>query len=165
MSSDITDSEFAKNTNSISRRVVVKSAAWSVPVIAMATAVPFAAASEVPPPATFWFTGATVSVVSGNTTKYTLEGQDPNADPASLPNGSTIRIVPEAGVTITPVSVAGAVATVNSDGSVLYTIVGDDVTLVDVRFRPQGPSGSGYSIITTVPNVDPFAETIDVTLR
>lgn len=149
----------------ISRRVIVKTAAWSVPVVAAAAAVPLAAASGELPPATFWGTGATVSVVSGNVTKYTLEGTDANADAALLPTGSTILIVPKPGVTITPVSVTGAVATVNSDGSVLYTIVAADVSLVDIRFRPAGPSGPAYDIVTTVPGIAPYTETISVDLR
>lgn len=144
--------------------MVVRTAAWSVPVVAAAVAAPLAVASTVMPPATFWGTGATVSVVSGNTTKYTLEGSDANADPALLPAGSTILITPEAGVSITPVAVTGAAVTVNGDGSVLYTIVTNDVSLVDIRFRPTGPVGSGYSIVTSVPGIAPYSETISVTL-
>lgn len=147
----------------VSRRTVVKGAAWSLPVIAVAVAAPLAAASG-PAEATFWATGATVSVVSGNVTNYTLEGNDANGNLATLPVGSTVTIIPQPGVTLELVSATGIVATLNADGSITAIIAADGVTNVRLQFRPTGPSGSGYSIRTDV-DIDPFTETIDVTLR
>lgn len=43
-------------------------------------------------------------------------------------------------------------------------ITASDITNVRIQFRPTGPSGSGYSITTNI-DIDPFTETIDVTLR
>jgi len=147
-----------------SRRTVIKGAAWSVPVVAAAVATPLAAASTTPPEATFWATGATVSVVSGNVTNFTVEGSDANGDLALLPAGSSVTIIPDAGVTLALVSATGIVATANPDGSITAIITGADVTNVRIQIRPTGPSGSGYSITTNV-DIEPFTETIDVALR
>ncbi|WP_350351559.1 hypothetical protein ABS642_20530 [Microbacterium sp. A8/3-1] len=146
----------------LSRRALVKGAAWSVPVVAVAVATPLAAAS-VPPPAAFWATGATVSVVSGNATNYTLEGSDSEGELASLPVGSSVTITPDAGVTLAFVSSLGITVTSNPDGTITAVITAADTTNVRIRFRPTGPSGSGYTITTNVP-IAPFTETIAVTL-
>ena len=149
-------------SSGFSRRTLVKGAAWSVPVVAAAVATPLAAAS-VAPPAAFWATGATVSVVSGNATNYTLEGSDADGELAVLPVGSSVTITPDAGVTLLFVSALGIVATSNPDGTITAVIAAADVTNVRIRFRPSGPSGSGYTITTNVP-IAPFTETISVTL-
>ncbi|WEK61684.1 MAG: hypothetical protein P0Y60_02665 [Candidatus Microbacterium colombiense] len=151
-------------TPGISRRTVVLGAAWSAPVVAAAIATPLAAASIATPAATFWATGATVSVVSGNVTNYTVEGSDANGDLALLPSGTTVMIVPDPGVTLQLVNAIGIVVTTNPDGSITAVITGSDVTNIRIQFRPTGPSGSGYSITTNI-NIDPFTETIDVVLR
>lgn len=148
----------------VSRRSLVKGAAWSVPVIAAAAATPLATASVTPPAATFWATGATVSVVSGNVTNFTVEGSDANGDLALLPAGSSVLIVPDPGVTLQVVNTIGIVATTNADGSITAVITASDVTNVRIQFRPTGPSGSGYAITTNV-DIDPFTETINVSLR
>lgn len=155
-----------ENTRSdgLSRRTVVKGAAWSVPVVAAAVAVPLAAASTPAPAATFWATGATVSVVSGNVTNYTVEGSDADGNLALLPSGTSVLIVPEPGVTLQVVNATGIVTTTNPDGSITAVITGSDITNIRIQFRPTGPSGSGYSITTNI-DIDPFTETIDVKLR
>ena len=149
----------------VSRRTVVKGAAWSVPVVAVAVATPLAAASgPAAPAATFWATGATVSVVSGNVTNYTVEGSDANGNLALLPAGTSVMIVPEPGVSLQVVNATGIVTTANPDGSITAIITGSDITNIRIQFRPTGPSGSGYSITTNI-DIDPFTETIDVKLR
>lgn len=148
----------------LSRRTLVTGAVWSVPVVAVAIATPLAAASVTPPAATFWATGATVSVVSGNVTNFTVEGSDANGDLALLPAGTSVTIVPDDGVTLELISATGIVATANPDGSITAVIAGNDITNVRIQIRPTGPSGSGYAITTNV-NIEPFTETIDVTLR
>ncbi|WP_341944872.1 hypothetical protein [Microbacterium sp. LWH11-1.2] len=152
------------STRDLSRRTLVKSAAWSVPVVAVAVATPLAAASQTPPPATFWATGATVSVVSGNVTNFTVEGSDADGNLALLPAGTSVMIVPDPGVTLQVVNAIGIVVTQNPDGSITGVITASDITNVRIQFRPTGPSGSGYSITTNI-DIDPFTETIDVTLR
>ena len=152
------------NSRDLSRRTLVKGAAWSVPVVAVAVATPLAAASETPPAATFWATGATVSVVSGNVTNFTVEGSDANGNLALLPAGTSVMIVPDAGVTLQVVNAIGIVVTTNPDGSITGVITASDITNVRIQFRPTGPSGSGYAITTNI-DIDPFTETIDVTLR
>ena len=149
-------------TSGFTRRTLVKGAAWSVPVVAAAVATPLAAAS-IAPPAAFWATGATVSVVSGNATNYTLEGSDSEGELAVLPVGSSVTITPDAGVTLAFVSSIGIVVTSNPDGTLTAVIAAADITNVRIRFRPTGPSGSGYSITTNVP-IAPFTETIPVVL-
>lgn len=151
-------------TDGLSRRTVVKGAAWSVPVVAAAVAVPLAAASTPTPAATFWATGATVSVVSGNVTNFTVEGSDADGNLALLPSGTSVMIVPEPGVTLQIVNSTGIVTTTNPDGSITAVITGSDITNIRIQFRPTGPSGSGYSITTNI-DIDPFTETIDVKLR
>ncbi len=151
-------------TDGLSRRTVVKGAAWSVPVVAAAVAVPLAAASTPTPAATFWATGATVSVVSGNVTNFTVEGSDADGNLALLPSGTSVMIVPEPGVTLQIVNATGIVTTTNPDGSITAVITGSDITNIRIQFRPTGPSGSGYSITTNI-DIDPFTETIDVKLR
>ncbi|GGM36965.1 hypothetical protein [Microbacterium saperdae] len=148
----------------VSRRTVVKGAAWSVPVVAAAVATPLAAASTGTPAATFWATGATVSVVSGNVTNFTVEGSDADGNLALLPAGTSVMIVPEPGVTLQVVNATGIVTTTNPDGSITAVITGNDITNIRIQFRPTGPSGSGYSITTNI-DIDPFTETIDVKLR
>ncbi|MHC9046895.1 hypothetical protein ACYX8G_20100 [Microbacterium saperdae] len=148
----------------VSRRTVVKGAAWSVPVVAAAVATPLAAASTGTPAATFWATGATVSVVSGNVTNFTVEGSDADGNLALLPAGTSVMIVPEPGVTLQVVNATGIVTTTNPDGSITAVITGSDITNIRIQFRPTGPSGSGYSITTNI-DIDPFTETIDVKLR
>lgn len=148
----------------VSRRTLVKGAAWSVPVVAVAVATPLVAASTSTPPATFWATGATVSVVSGNVTNFTIEGSDSDGNLALLPAGTNVLIVPEPGVTLTLVNATGIVVTPNPDGSMTGVITAEDVTNIRIQFRPVGPSGSGYSITTNI-DIDPFTETIDVSLR
>ncbi|MEV4669471.1 hypothetical protein [Microbacterium sp. LWO12-1.2] len=148
----------------VSRRTVVKGAAWSVPVVAAAVAIPLAAASTPTPAATFWATGATVSVVSGNVTNFTVEGSDADGNLALLPSGTSVLIVPEPGVTLQVVNATGIVTTTNPDGSITAVITGSDITNIRIQFRPTGPSGSGYSITTNI-DIDPFTETIDVKLR
>ncbi len=152
------------NSRDLSRRTLVKGAAWSVPVVAVAVATPLAAASETPPAATFWATGATVSVVSGNVTNFTVEGSDANGNLALLPAGTSVMIVPDAGVTLQVVNAIGIVVTTNPDGSITGVITASDITNIRIQFRPTGPSGSGYAIMTNI-DIDPFTETIDVTLR
>lgn len=152
------------STRDLSRRTLVKGAAWSVPVVAVAVATPLAAASVTPPAATFWATGATVSVVSGNVTNFTVEGSDADGNLALLPAGTSVMIVPDPGVTLQIVNAIGIVATMNPDGSVTGVITASDITNVRIQFRPTGPSGSGYAITTNI-DIDPFTETIDVTLR
>lgn len=151
-------------TDGLSRRTVVKGAAWSVPVVAAAVALPLAAASTPTPAATFWATGATVSVVSGNVTNFTVEGSDADGNLALLPSGTSVMIVPEPGVTLQIVNATGIVTTTNPDGSITAVITGSDITNIRIQFRPTGPSGSGYSITTNI-DIDPFTETIDVKLR
>ncbi len=99
------------DTHGLSRRTLVKGAAWSVPVVAVAVATPLAAASATPPAATFWATGATVSVVSGNVTNFTVEGSDADGNLALLPSGTSVTIVPDAGVTLAVVNAIGIVVT------------------------------------------------------
>ncbi|PVE95018.1 hypothetical protein [Microbacterium sp. TPD7012] len=152
------------STRDLSRRTLVKGAAWSVPVVAVAVATPLAAASQTPPAATFWATGATVSVVSGNVTNFTVEGSDADGNLALLPAGTSVMIVPDPGVTLQVVNAIGIVVTQNPDGSITGVITASDITNVRIQFRPTGPSGSGYSITTNI-DIDPFTETIDVTLR
>lgn len=152
------------NSRDLSRRTLVKGAAWSVPVVAVAVATPLAAASQTPPAATFWATGATVSVVSGNVTNFTVEGSDADGNLALLPAGTSVMIVPDPGVTLQVVNAIGIVVTANPDGSVTGVITASDITNVRIQFRPTGPSGSGYAITTNI-DIDPFTETIDVTLR
>lgn len=157
----------SENTSRISttRRSLVKSAAWSVPVIALATAAPAYAASTVTPaPATFWGTGATASVTSGNVTNYTLEGTDSEGDPALLPIGARVTITPEAGVTLVLFDATGLTAVLNPDGSITATILSADLTNVRLRFRPSGASGLGYTITTNI-NIEPFTQDIDVNIR
>lgn len=150
----------------VSRRAVVKGAAWSVPVIAVATAAPLATASVTPPPATFWGTGATVAVESGNITRYQLWGENANGDDAALPVGSTVTFTPGPGVTLEIISsTPGVSVTDNGDGSYTFLIAIPNVTAVDIRFRPTGPSGGGYSITTSVPGVAPYLDTIAVVLN
>lgn len=151
------------HTHDLSRRTLVKGAAWSVPVVAVAIATPLAAASATPA-ATFWATGATVSVVSGNVTNFTVEGSDANGNLALLPAGTSVMIVPDPGVTLQIVNATGIVVTMNPDGSITGVITASDITNVRIQFRPTGPSGTGYAITTNI-DIDPFTETIDVTLR
>ena len=151
------------HTRDLSRRTLVKGAAWSVPVVAVAIATPLAAASATPA-ATFWATGATVSVVSGNVTNFTVEGSDANGNLALLPAGTSVMIVPDPGVTLQIVNATGIVVTMNPDGSITGVIAASDITNVRIQFRPTGPSGTGYAITTNI-DIDPFTETIDVTLR
>lgn len=152
------------DTHGLSRRTLVKGAAWSVPVVAVAVATPLAAASATPPAATFWATGATVSVVSGNVTNFTVEGSDADGNLALLPSGTSVTIVPDAGVTLAVVNAIGIVVTTNPDGSITGIITANDITNIRIQFRPTGASGSGYAITTNI-DIDPFTETIDVTLR
>ena len=147
----------------VGRRTLLRAATWSVPVVAVSLGVPYAAASVVAP-ATFWGTGATVSVVSGNVTNYTLEGTDAGGNFAALPQGSTVLITPGPGVTLALIDATGITAILNPDGTILATITATDSTQVRIRFRPTGPSGSTYQITTNV-NIDPFTETIPVTIR
>ncbi|PQZ86448.1 hypothetical protein CQ018_19005 [Arthrobacter sp. MYb227] len=152
--------------DSMNRRTIVKGAAWSVPVVALAVAAPSAAASGNPVAATFWGTSATASVISGNTTKYVLDGQDALSDPALLPIGSQMTLTPGPGVTLTMVrSSAGVLVEPQTDGSIIVTIIAADITEVDLRFSPVGPAGSGYTITTSVPNIAPFTEDINVVLQ
>lgn len=58
----------------------------------------------------------------------------------------------------------GIVVTTNPDGSITGVITASDITNIRIQFRPTGPSGSGYAIMTNI-DIDPFTETIDVTLR
>ena len=151
------------DTRGVSRRTLVKGAAWSVPVVAVAVATPLAAASTTPA-ATFWATGATVSVVSGNVTNFTVEGSDADGNLALLPAGTSVSIVPDPGVALQVVNAIGIVVTTNPDGSITGIITANDITNVRIQFRPSGPSGSGYAITTNI-DIDPFTETIDVSLR
>lgn len=145
----------------VTRRVLVKGAAWSVPVIAVAVATPVAAASTTLPPATFAYTGGSLGARSGNVAVFNLNGIDSEGESAALPAGATVTVSPSPGITFTVVSYSGATMVDNADGTFTFTVTSSDVSAVVIRVRPVGPVGDGVDFATSL-SIEPFAESFNI---
>jgi hypothetical protein len=143
------------------RRSLVKGAAWSAPVIALAVATPAAAASTSLPPATFAYTGGSLGVRSGNVAVFNLNGIDSEGESAALPNGSTVTVSPSPGITFVVVSYSGATMVDNGDGTFTFTVTSSDVSAVVIRVRPTGPVGDGIDFATSL-SIEPFTESFNI---
>jgi hypothetical protein len=143
------------------RRTLVKGAAWSAPVIALAVAAPAAAASNALPPATFAYTGGSLGVRSGNVAVFNLNGIDSEGAPAALPSGSAVTVSPSPGITFVVVSSSGATMVDNGDGSFTFVVTATDVSAVLIRVRPTGPVGDGIDFDTAL-SIEPFTESFNI---
>ncbi len=118
-----------EETPSVSRRTVIKAAAWAAPAVAIVAAAPIAAATVEPPPAVeaggYIDTGrpagtAAYGYVVGRAPNPTPGGFPPTVD-AALPAGSTIVIsasVP--GLVVTP---GPGVESIEDNGDGTFTII------------------------------------------
>lgn len=164
----MTDAATPIFTEGFTRRTIVKGAAWTIPVIAVATATPAAAASGDPEPieASYWYTGATLNIHSGGVVVFNAFTQDYNGDPGLLPAGSTFAFTPRAGVVLDLVSVpAGIVALPDGNGGYLLTIQVSTLTGVQARVRVTGPAGLPALDIHSEVDVDPWTDDITINLR
>lgn len=151
----MTSHEHIESTAGISRRTVVRGAAWSLPVIAVAVSAPLAAATTVLPPATDWYTGGSTGIASGAVMVYTLTGQNSEGDQAEIPAGTSVKVTALNGVDLvltgTPV---GCTVTDNGDGTFTVTAL-PGVSQLEVRFRATGPIGDAAQFEATSP-VSPY---------
>ncbi|PQZ87708.1 hypothetical protein CQ018_17305 [Arthrobacter sp. MYb227] len=141
---------------STNRRTLVKGAAWSVPVVALAVAAPSAAASgEVETPVFYdWSVGGSASVGSGNNAFFTVNGQSADGEDATVPAGFTIVITPPEGVTLKVNSYPGFInVQTHADGRITADVIADFPGKPRINFMVTGPVGA---VITSV-GYGPFA--------
>jgi hypothetical protein len=142
-----------ENTLNVDRRTLLAGAAWSVPVVALAVATPFAAASTVNNLYVQWggFEDAAVVGTAADSTPITLR----RPTEVDMFNGSSTEAVPAGqSVTMTLVQTAGASL---AAGSVVFRSVSGSVTNVagigtstvtfDTDAEIPAPSGSLVALV------------------
>jgi hypothetical protein len=130
----------------ISRRGVVKGAAWSVPVVALAVAAPAASASVVP--TDIAVTLQPTPPKPGQALRLTYRGTS-GFDFVPFPTGSTATVVISGAFTGTTVNGATITATTGTDPITLLLAI----TNLD-GFYVQGTGQSGSSVVVTVSDGD-----------
>lgn len=135
-----------------SRRTVMKGAAWAAPVVAVAAAVPMAAASPEPPEATFAFVGTTTSPKAGTNLNFRANGQSlvdgDYEDGAVLTQGELFTFTFANGATATGYGnlvgleyVSGSI----ESGTIVFAVTADTANNVSVRFSNVTPAGGTIS--------------------
>ncbi|MFT4050815.1 MAG: hypothetical protein QM677_01045 [Microbacterium sp.] len=135
---------------SISRRSIVKGAAWAAPVIAVAVTAPLAAATVVAVATSVGIT--TSSPYTGNNGRIEVFGIDADGDDATFPDGQTFTITSsELDFDSIVTSITGGTITSLGDGVWLIT-PDSDATSVVIKFN-SSVTGS-----YTVTSLGPIAE-------
>lgn len=152
----------------ISRRTVVKAAAWAAPVVAVAVAVPNVAASVDPPVATNVGVDQTGNPNLGSNLSVRYNGQSWDqgegeyVNGAAIPTGSTLTITLSNGATADSYSnleglilVSGTIAA----GPLVFSVVGTPTT-VRVRLNNISPVGGQINSVISGPGVSGSAGSI-----
>lgn len=131
-----------------SRRTVIKGAAWAAPVVAVAAAVPMAAASVEPPEATYAFVGTTTSPSAGSNLRFRANGQSlvdgDYEDGAALKQGELFTFTFTNGATATGYGNLVGLAYVSGSiesGTIVFAVTADTASNVSLRFTNVTPAG------------------------
>ena len=135
----------------VTRRTIVKSAAWSAPVIAVAAASPLAAASVTAPEANYAEVTATANPKVGTNPNFKIQGL--YTDGANYVDGAL-----KAGTLVTFVFANGATAESYSGLAGLSFVSGDPRTGGPVIFQVTATTSSQVTV--TFNNVAPVGGTI-----
>lgn len=142
-----------------SRRSIIKGAAWSVPVVALATAAPAHAASGDPEPSEAVRWGANFAGSVRNDGKQVgyigVNGINDDGEPGPVPAGFVMMLTPPEGVTITITRKAGILKVVEgADGTLtIYALEGS--INPKLSYTITGPTGG--SIIWSIAGpIDPL---------
>ena len=134
-----------------SRRTVMKGAAWAAPVVAVAAAVPMAAASVVEPEeAVGVFVGAGSQANLANAARIALTGLDANGLDEFFPDGQTFTVAstfPWDDIVIASITggtISGGIITPNS-GATSVVILFRSATPGTYTVTSNGPAGAGES--------------------
>lgn len=124
----------AKTPRHTSRRAVVTTAAWAVPVVAVTAAAPFAAASPEPPKLAQSIGGTTSSPIVNNVGRVEVFGLDANGDDGYFPAGQTFVLTASFGFGSTVTSISGGTLTQTSPTTWTLT-PNPGVVKVTIRFN------------------------------
>lgn len=136
----------------IKRRTVIKGAAWSLPVVAVAVGAPLAAASVTPPPANYaQITAVANPKVASNPTFRArglfYDGTDYND--GTLEAGTLFTITFSSGTTASAISNLVGVNYVSGDpltgGPVIYQVTADTAGEISLRLSNVQPVGGTIS--------------------
>lgn len=143
----MTDPQDALN-HGMKRRSVIKAAAWTAPVVAAATAVPWAAASTPPVEATS--VGATTtSPLVNNFGRIEVFGIAPNGDNGFFPDGQTFTVA-STDLDFSQIVTSVTGGTFTSDGAGKWTITpASGSTDVKIIFK-SGTAGT-YTVTSNGP--------------
>lgn len=134
-----------------SRRTVVKTAAWAVPVVAVAASAPFAAASVEPEQASS-IGGTTTSPIVGNVGRLEVFGIDPSGDDGFFPAGQTFLVSADFDFGAMVTSITGGTITQNTDNTWILT---PNPGVVKVAIRFVSTEAGPYEVASRGP-VDPI---------
>lgn len=130
------------------RRTVVKSFAWSIPVIAATVAVPAQAASVTPPPANFAQVTAVANPKAGSNTRFKAAGQFYDGESygdGTLKAGELFTISFSQGVTASSINHLLGLVYVSGDptkgGDVIFQVAADTAGDVSLRVNNIQPAG------------------------
>ncbi|PRB08931.1 hypothetical protein [Microbacterium sp. MYb64] len=132
----------------VSRRAIVKGAAWSVPVIAVAAATPLAAASETAPEANYAEVTATANPKVGTNPNFKIQGQytdGANYVDGALKAGTLVTFTFANGATAASYSGLSGLSFVSGDpatgGPVIFQVTSTTTSQVKVTFNNVAPVG------------------------
>ena len=128
----------------ITRRTIMRGAAWSVPVVAATVATPLAAASVVPTPTDISVTLAPSPPVPGNPVRLTYRGTA-DFEEVLFPAGSTAILTVSGTFTGTVINGA-TIASQSGTNPVVYTLA---ITNLE-RFYVQGVGQAGSSVAVAI---------------
>lgn len=140
------------SAHDLPRRTIVKGAAWSLPVIAMAAATPLAAASETAPEANYAEVTATANPKVGTNPNFKIQGQytdGANYVDGALKAGTLVTFTFANGATAASYSGLAGLTFVSGDpaagGPVIFQVTATTSNQVKVTFNAVAPVGGAIT--------------------